>query len=63
MAMPKATVMITKPCRTTSAARRFQRASPKDTPDVPENGVEIVTKIGGNDNSAPATTTVNRFLV
>ena len=54
MAIPKATPIITKPCRTTSKALKFHNASSNATPAEVVVEPEIDRKIAGKDKSAPA---------
>ena len=53
MAIPSATVKITRACKTTSKPRTFQRASPKLRFEFVPVEPETERKIAGNDKTAP----------
>lgn len=56
MAIPNATVKITKACNTTSKPLTFQRASPNSRQEFVLEEPETERKIAGNDKTAPTPT-------
>lgn len=63
MAMPDATIKMTKPCRATSKALRFHSASPKETPAVVAVlGLETEKKMAGKDKTILAPINAAKLL-
>lgn len=62
MAIPNATVKITRDCTTTSTPLRFHNASPKDAGDVVPVEPETERKIAGKDKTAPMPIKAKVFL-
>ena len=54
IAIPNATVKITRACKITSAPLKFHKASPKEAVEYAPIELEIERKIAGNVKTTPA---------
>ncbi len=62
IAIPNATVKITRACKITSTPLKFHKASPKDALEYVPVELEIERKMAGNDKTNPAPIKAESFL-
>ena len=62
MAIPNATVKITRACKITSTPLKFHKALPKEVPKYAPVELEIERKRAGNDKTMPAPIKPESFL-